>query len=166
MQFFGWVEASPFSTWLREDLWAFPYVLILHTVGLAFMVGVNIAIAVRALGAARGVPLISLSRYFRVMWSGFWVNAVSGVLLLIAYPTKALTNPLFYVKLLLIAVGIVLANAIRRHMATGVAGAGMSAPRRLRILAAASLVCWAFTITAGRLLAYTCTHLTVDTLCS
>jgi hypothetical protein len=166
MQFFGWVEAWPFGIWLREDLWAFPYVLILHTVGLAFMVGVNIAIGVRALGAARGVPLISLSRYFRVMWAGFWVNAVSGVLLLIAYPTKALTNPLFYVKLLLIAVGIVLANAIRRHMAVGVAGAGMLAPRRLRILAAASLVCWAVTITAGRLLAYTCTHLTVDTPCS
>ena len=36
------------------------------------------------------------------MWAGFWINALSGILLLIAYPTKALTNPLFYAKLVLI----------------------------------------------------------------
>ena len=32
-------------------------------------------------------------------------------------------------------------------------------------LAAVSLVVWAAAIAAGRLLAYTCTRLTVDTLC-
>ena len=38
---FGWVEATALSYWLRESpsLWAFPFVLILHTVGLAFFVG-------------------------------------------------------------------------------------------------------------------------------
>ena len=30
------------------------------------------------------------------------MNAASGILLLISYPTKALTNPLFYGKLALI----------------------------------------------------------------
>ena len=165
--FFLWIENSFLSVWLREatTIWAFPFVLILHTVGLAFLVGVNVAIDVRALGGAMGVPLISLRRYYRWMWAGFWVNAFSGVLLLIAYPTKALTNPLFYLKLTLIASGLVLAAKIRAYVTSGSIGATDAAPRRLRKLAAVSLLVWVASITAGRLLAYTCSRLTVDTTC-
>jgi hypothetical protein len=165
--FFLWLENWPLGVWLRESttIWAFPFVLILHTVGLAFLVGVNVAIDVRALGGAMGVPLISLRRYYRWMWAGFWVNAFSGVLLLIAYPTKALTNPLFYLKLMLIAAGLVLASRIRVYVTSGSVGATDSAPRRLRTLAAVSLLIWVASITAGRLLAYTCTRLTVDSTC-
>ena len=127
--FFVWIEATSLSTWLRESpsLWAFPFVLILHTVGLAFFVGANVAWDVRVLGFSAGIPLEVLRRYFMVMWAGFWINALSGVLLLIAYPTKALTNPLFYVKLALIAFGVWLAIRIRREV-HGPAGA----PTRLR----------------------------------
>lgn len=160
-----WLEATALSTWLRESpsLWAFPFVLILHTVGLAFFVGANVAWDVRVLGFSLGIPLDALRRYFLVMWVGFWVNAFSGVLLLIAYPTKALTNPLFYAKLVLIAFGVVLAFRIRREV-DGVATP--ADPSSLtRMLAAVSLACWVAVIFAGRLLAYTCTRLTVDFPC-
>ena len=163
--FFVWLEATSLSTWLRESpsLWAFPFVLILHTVGLAFFVGTNVAWDVRVLGFSLGIPLEALRRYFLVMWAGFWINAFSGVLLLIAYPTKALTNPLFFAKLALIAFGIVLAFRIRREV-SGLA-ARADAPPMARMLAAVSLVCWVAVIFAGRLLAYTCTRLTVDFPC-
>jgi len=163
--FFVWLEATSLSTWLRESpsLWAFPFVLILHTVGLAFFVGTNVAWDVRVLGFSLGIPLEALRRYFLLMWAGFWVNAFSGVLLLIAYPTKALTNPLFYAKLALIAFGVVLAFRIRREV-NGLA-APADAPPMARMLAAVSLACWIAVIFAGRLLAYTCTRLTVDFPC-
>ena len=165
--FFLWIENWPLSVWTREatTIWAFPFILVLHTIGLAFMVGVNVAIDLRALGGAMGVPLASLRRYYRWMWAGFWINAFSGVLLLIAYPTKALTNPLFYLKLTLIGVGLVLAAKIRVYVTSGAVGATDAAPRQLRKLAAVSLLIWVATITAGRLLAYTCTRLTVETTC-
>jgi hypothetical protein len=164
---FVWIEATAFSTWLREStsLWAFPFVLILHTVGLAFFVGANIAWDVRVLGLSVGIPLDSLRRYFLVMWAGFWVNAVSGVVLLIAYPTKALTNPLFYVKLALIGVGIVVVMQIRRDVRHAVVATAAVLPVRARMLAAGSLACWAAVIFAGRFLAYTCTRLMVDQSC-
>jgi len=163
--FFVWLEATSLSTWLRESpsLLAFPFVLILHTVGLAFFVGTNVAWDVRVLGFSLGIPLEALRRYFLVMWAGFWINAFSGVLLLIAYPTKALTNPLFYAKLALIAFGVVLAFRIRREV-NGLA-ARADAPPMARMLAAVSLACWIAVIFAGRLLAYTCTRLTVDFPC-
>ena len=162
-----WLETSSFSTWLREDpsIMVFPFVLILHTVGLAFLVGANVAIDTRVLGLARGVPLLSLRRYYLTMWAGFWVNAFSGVLLLIAYPTKALTNPLFYIKLFLIGGALYLARIIRGRMMAGTVAAGVRAPRHLRVLAAASLMVWAVSIFAGRFLAYTCSRLTWESSC-
>ena len=161
--FFAAIEANALSVWIREanTLWAFPFVLILHTVGLAFLVGVNVAVGARTLGVAPGVPLSSLSQFFGVMWLGFWVNAVSGVLLLMAYPTKALTNPLFYAKLVLIAAALALMMPIRRHMRHD---AGGPMTPRLKFFAALSLACWAASITAGRFLAYTYTYLSASDL--
>jgi hypothetical protein len=151
---------------VRESpsLWAFPFVLILHTVGLAFLVGANVAVDTRLLGMAAQVPLASLERFFLVAWIGFWVNAVSGVLLLLAYPVKAFTNPLFYAKLVLIAAALVMMQAIRRHMREHAMPEPVPIPGRMKVVAALSLACWAATITAGRLLAYTYTYLTVDDL--
>ena len=165
--FFIWIETSEFSIWLRESssLWVFPFVLILHTWGLAFLAGANVMLDVRVLGLALGVPLRSLERYFLVMWIGFSVNAVSGVLLLIAYPTKAMTNPLFYVKLSLIAAGLTLAIRIRRRLSVAPSSPSTPTPTRLRTLAILSLVCWVAAIPAGRLLAYTCTRLTWESPC-
>jgi hypothetical protein len=162
--FFTWIESWSLSIWLRESpsLWAFPFVLILHTVGLAFLVGANVALDVRVLGVAQGVPLRTLERYTLVMWSGFWINAVSGVLLLIAYPTKALTNPLFYVKLVLIGIGLGIAAKLRTRIRALPVPEAPVLPPRLKALAVVSLVCWAAGITAGRLLAYTYSRLTVD----
>jgi hypothetical protein len=157
---FIWIESTALSVFIREwpSLWGFPFILVLHTWGLAFLVGANVAIGARALGAAPSVPLPTLEPYYRVMWIGFWINAVSGVLLLIAYPTKALTNPLFYVKLLLIAAALVIAQRIRRELRHII-------PGPVSGLAALSLACWAGAIFAGRFLAYTCTRLMVESSC-
>ncbi len=155
---FAAIEASGLSTWLREDTWAFPVVLIFHTVGLALLVGANVAVDARILGLARGLALAPLERFFVIAWLGFWMNAASGVLLLISYPTKALTNPLFYGKLVLIAAAIMMMQSIRRAL-RGVVGdaskADVAIAQRMKLVAAASLLCWAASITAGRLLAYT-----------
>ena len=159
-EYTAWLEGTALSVWIREgSLWAFPIVLILHTVGLAFLVGANVALDVRLLGFARGVPLRSLLPFFKPMWLGFWVNAVSGVLLLVTYPTKALTNPLFYVKLGLIALLVAHAMWVRTQIVGNPSFDGARLPTMARVTAVAALVCWAAAITAGRLLAYTYNYL-------
>jgi hypothetical protein len=160
--FFVWLEATSLSTWIREStsVWAFPAILSLHTIGMGFAAGFNAAVDLRILGFAPSVPLLELRRYLPVMWSGFWVNAISGVLLLIAYPTKALTNPVFYVKLSFIALALVGVRFMARSVFGDASLDFEPAPRKCRLLAIASLVCWTGAITAGRLLAYTYSHLT------
>jgi hypothetical protein len=156
------LESSAFSVWMRESpsMFAFPGILATHTVGLGMLAGLNAAFDLRLLGVARSIPPSAFLRFLPVMWVGFWINVVSGVAVLLAYPTKALTNPVFYLKLGLIAATLGVLRIILRRT-----NAAQTAARTTKLLAAASLVGWAAAITAGRLLAYTCTRLTVDSVC-
>ena len=157
---FIWIESTALNRWLVESpsVFAFPFVLALHTIGLALLVGLNAALDFRILGVAPQIPVAAFTRFLPIMWAGFWLNAVTGVLLLIAYPTKALTNPVFYLKLVLIGVATAILLAVRRRLLSERMPA--SRPGRVKLLAVASLVCWAGAIIAGRLLAYTYDRLT------
>ena len=90
---------------------------------------------------------------------------MSGSLLLIGYPYKAFTNPLFYVKLSLIALAIYLVVKIRndvlRDRQDRKQRAEPSMWKRAKFLAGLSLASWMGTIAAGRFLAYTFTWLRV-----
>jgi hypothetical protein len=141
------------------SLFAFPGILAAHTLGLGLIAGLNAALDLRLLGAARGIPPAAFSRFLPAMRVGLWTNVVSGVVLLIAYPTKALTNPVFYLKLGLIAVALLILRHVLPRLDSTETGT------RMRLLAVASLLAWAGAITAGRLLAYTCTRLMVDYSC-
>jgi len=160
--FFSWLESTGLNTWIvsSPSLFAFPGILAAHTIGLALVVGLAVAFDLRLLGVAPNVPPNAFARFVPVMWFGLWLNVVTGIALLIAYPTKALTNPVFYLKLFLIAAGLQTLRATLRQVRDGFATA-----RSTKQLAALSLVFWAGAITAGRLLAYTCTRLTVDYPC-
>jgi len=156
--FFFWLEATPLSQWITQStsVFAFPAILSAHAIGMGLAAGINAAFALHILGVVRGFPSRELSRFVPFMWCGFWLNFASGVLLLIGYPTKALTNPVFYLKLGLIASAMGLYVLIRRRLFDA---ADAVNTRSLRLLAGASLACWAGAITAGRLLAYTYTRL-------
>lgn len=159
--FLIWLESTPLNQWIigSPSLLAFPGILALHAIGMGFAAGLSAAIDLRILGVAPAVPLPEMRRVLPILWAGFWLNAASGVLLLIGYPTKALTNPVFYLKLALIAVAMVLVRRIGRQLDPAAPGPWVP-PARLRQLAMVSLVCWAGAVTAGRLLAYTYIRLT------
>lgn len=165
---FLWLEATAPSVWLREatSVFVFPAILSFHAVGMALAVGVNAAMALRLAGVAPGVPIFEMKRFVPVMWIGFWMNTVSGLLLLLAYPTKALTNPMFYLKIGLIGAGMWLFFRMSDVMfpetsgAKTARGSGKTIGRMSeRALGIVSLACWASAITAGRLLAYTATRI-------
>ena len=142
------LEQTGLGTWVREapTLWAYPTVLFLHTVGLGFLVGINVAIDLRLLGTLGAVPLAGFARLFPIMWAGFWVNAASGAVLSVADASTKLTNPVFYVKMLFVAGGVLLILVKKREIA---------APgRATRVIAAASLLMWIGATTAGRLMGY------------
>jgi hypothetical protein len=149
------LEASSFSTWVRESpsIWAYPTILTLHTVGLGVLVGASWMVDLRLLGFAPAIPTTVLARAFPTMWAGFWLNAFTGVLLFVGDPMKATTS-VFLWKLGLVAVGVILMVVLKRRLAGGDierAGAGGG----LKSIAIASLVLWVAAIATGRWMAYT-----------
>jgi hypothetical protein len=148
------LEDSAFSQWVvgSESLLAYPTILTLHTVGLALVVGAAIVIDLRTLGVGEAIPFSTLRRAYRIFWVGFAVNLVSGCVLFASEATTKGVQPVFYIKLTLIAAALVITSAIRRRTMTP-AGTHTDAARA-RPLAIASLVLWGAAIVAGRLMAY------------
>ena len=154
MEYLVWLEETAFSTWMRESGPAFFSSLILHSVGMGFVVGVHVATNLRILGVAPRVPLSLMKRFFPVAWANLVVVA-SGGLLLVAYPAKALTNPVFYLKLAIVLAALFITRSLMNGMMQDPSHDAGLAPRNARVLAALSLVLWAGAVTSGRLLAYT-----------
>ena len=130
-------------------------ILFLHTAGLAFLVGPSIVIGSRTLGFPRSLPVGPLEKFYPIMWIGFWVNAVSGVVLLVADATTKFTNWDFYVKLAFIIVAVIALQMLRGRVFHNPAASDAAlAPNTARALAIIVLICWSGAIFAGRLMAY------------
>jgi len=145
----AWLENSGLGLWVRESLWGFPLALSLHAVGMGLLVGVHYALAARLLGAAQGLPWRALLPWQWLVWSSAALALLSGLMLVCAYPAKALTNPVFYLKLLLVVVGLWLFCVWRARVRAN------EVPVFPRWLAPALLLCWSAAIVGGRFLAYT-----------
>jgi len=149
------LQDSAFSLWVvgSDSLWAYPTILTLHTVGLAVIVGAAFVIDLRVLGVGRDIPLPQMRKAFGVFWTGFAINLASGLVLFAVDAVHKAGQPVFLVKLVLIAMAITITARIRR-IAFGKTADATPPPGAARSLAAASLALWAGAIVAGRLMAY------------
>ena len=148
------IEGSALATWTRESpsIWAYPTILTLHTFGLAIVAGANAVIDCRLLGMSPRIPIAALRPLFPIMWWGFALNFLTGVLLFMSDATHKAGQGVFWVKLALIALAVLVTLPVRGGLERQDASAAI-APR-LRLLALLSLVLWTAAIVAGRLLAY------------
>ena len=156
-EIFKTIEESGLSMWVRDNpFWA---ILSVHALGMALLVGASGVIALRVLGIPRDLPIAPLKRLYTPIWIGFWIQVVSGLLLLIGYPTKSLTNLDFYLKLVLILAGMVVMVKLKKRVFgdSGISEADMMS--RGKTMAILSLVFWLGVITSGRMLAYTYTYI-------
>lgn len=126
----------------------------LHTVGLAMVVGPNAVLDLRLLGAGSRLPLDSLRNVFRVMWIGFAINATTGLVLFVSEAGEKGMAWIFYLKLALIALALTVAVRVRRRVFGANAPPPDPIPLGVKAMAAASLALWFGAITAGRLMAY------------
>jgi hypothetical protein len=155
MDFLLRIEESGFCQWVREadSLFAFPGILLLHTIGMGLVVGINTTFDLRILGFAPAVRLRAFQKFFPVMWIGFWINAITGTILLAVNATKLTHNPDFYVKLAFIALAVINVQMLKKQVFNSPAEEALPTTR-VRILAMTSMFFWIGAITAGRLLAY------------
>ena len=154
--FLAQLEQTGFCTWVREStsLFAFPGILLMHTIGMGLVVGINAGIDLRVLGIAPALPLAPLEKFFPVFWLGFWINAITGTILLAADATTKLANPDFYIKMVFIALALINLRMQRNSLFRVVHADKRLLTTNDKILALTSLFFWLGAITSGRLLAY------------
>jgi hypothetical protein len=150
------LEQTAFFAWVSGggSVWGYPTILFLHTLGLATVAGMSAAISLRLLGFAPSVPLSPLIRFFPLIWAAFGVTALSGTILLLADATTKLANPVFYVKMALIVVALIVLQLIKTRVLADPQVDTKGLPGSARALSLASLFLWIAATTAGRLMAY------------
>jgi hypothetical protein len=151
------IEALAIAKAMRENLWLYPSVEIVHIVGFAILVGSVVMFDLRVLGLSKQVPVRALARHL-LPWSvgAFLLILPSGLLMFSAHAGDFLNNRAFQLKMaLLLTAGI---NAAIFHIGPFRSAAEWdthaTAPLGARVSVALSIVLWISVISCGRLLAY------------
>lgn len=157
----GALEASALGRAMREWLWLYPSVEIVHIVGIGLLFGSIAVLDLRLLGLSRNIPVRQLARHVLPWTAGSFLLIVpSGLLMFTAHATEFIQSNVFVIKMLLIlAAGL---NAALFHAVTFRTADVWDAedmrklppPPSARASAAISLVFWIAVIACGRLLAY------------
>jgi hypothetical protein len=157
-----WLEQSPLGHIVRESgPWTYPAVNLAHVLGIAALFGSVLVIDLTLLGIGRRrsatSPAAVVEAATPVAAAGFLLAAASGVGLLSSNGTEYIGNPFLLIKFPAIALGALNAVIVNRSSSWRALRAGqLSAAdgRRLRLMAAASLLCWTVAIASGRMIGY------------
>ncbi len=154
--FLVYLENMAFSQWVKDapTVWAFPTILIVHTLGMSIVAGVSAILSLVLLGFWPAVPIKPFARAFPLLWWGFGINAVTGTMMLVADATTKLTTLDFYIKMAFVFLGLWVLIRMRRQVFDDPQLDKAPVSGNAKVLAWASLGCWFGAIVAGRLLAY------------
>jgi hypothetical protein len=154
--FLVFLENMSFSQWVKDapTIWAFPTILIVHTLGMSIVAGVSAMMSLVVLGFWPAVPMKPFARAFPLLWFGFGINAITGTMMLVADATTKLTTLDFYIKMAFVFAGLYVLIRMRRQVFNDPQLDQKPVTGNAKVLAWASLGCWFGAITAGRLLAY------------
>jgi hypothetical protein len=151
------VEALAIAKAMRESLWLYPSVEIVHIVGFTILVGSVAVFDLRVLGLSKQLPVRALARH-TLPWAVAALALIvpTGLMMFSAHAGDFLGNKAFQLKMaLLLAAGL---NAAFFHTGPYATvrnwDVNATAPWAARLSVALSLILWIGVISCGRLLAY------------
>jgi hypothetical protein len=150
--FSDWLSATAFSQKIQVTSWAIPGIQTVHLLAIAGLFAAALVVALRIGGrglASEPLPVLA-RRYIGAIWWLLLVLFVSGSLLIVAEPGRTITNQVFYLKMIMVALSVVitlwLGSVARREL---------ERPSPVHVVAAAfTMVLWTGVIFAGRFIAY------------
>ena len=151
------IEHLPLAVAMRQELWLYPAVEIVHILGFVTLVGSILVFDLRLLGLTRSLPVRARARHV-LPWSfgALLLIVPSGLLMFIAHAGDLVGNTAFVVKMSLLF-GAALNAALFHSGVFRTAAAwdsGVAAPMVAKLHALVSLLIWISVIACGRLLAY------------
>ena len=157
----GAIEASSLGVAMRQWLWLYPSVEIVHIAGIGLLFGSIAVLDLRLLGFSRTLSVKALARHV-LPWTAasFALIVPSGLMMFTAHASDFIQSGVFVVKMgLILAAGL---NAALFHTITFRTAdvwdseemRKLPPPPSARLAGALSLALWISVIACGRLLAY------------
>ncbi len=153
-----WISKQPLSSALGTKFLTIPLLQTVHILSIATAFGSVLLMNLRVLGVTGMNLTISQTtqRYVPWIWGALLTLLLTGLGLIIAEPVRELINPIFWVKMAMIVVLVLLSIGFQ-HALRGAAIKRQAAPEGLtgvRIGAAGLILLWCVVIIAGRWIAY------------
>lgn len=158
LEFCKWLEQTPVGAVVRESLWLFPVIEIVHLLGMTALVATVAAFDLRLLGWAMRAQRVSAlaGRLLPWSWAGFAVQVVTGTLLFSSEAVHLYANPAFRMKLVLIFLAgvhaLVFHWTVYRDVATWDESAALPFPAKVAGLV--SILIWIGVVAAGRFIGF------------
>ena len=156
-EYLNGLESSSWAVYIRQSLWLYPALEIIHILGIVILVGAAFMFDLRLLGYSANLPVTGLARHL-LPWSqrGLLLIIPSGILLFITNAKTLGTDPVFWLKMSLLIVAAINVFVFHRfffkvHKSLKTSG---ELPFFTRISAVISIIVWIAIIACGRLLAY------------
>jgi len=148
-------EPSPgkFAELMTASKWWWAFMMDMHFVGLALLIGTVGILDLRMLGFAKQIPIDPLHRLIPWAMAGFGINLVTGILAFTGMGNYYTYDWAFWLKMLAI---LLLGLNVAAFYLTGAfesvegLGPGDDAPPLAKFIAATSLFLWFAVITLGR----------------
>ena len=137
---------------IQTTSWAIPGIQVVHILCLAtlFVLALNLSLRVAGRGLALESSRSLADRFVPAMGICLILLLASGSLLIIAEPSRTITNQMFYIKMSLLLVAVVLTLWLAK-----VARREPEKPSRLHVaIAVLCMLVWTGIVVAGRYIAY------------
>jgi hypothetical protein len=149
-----WLYGTALSSAIRDTSWIVPAVQAIHICAIAVVVSCALVTELRIAGVIAPDESVNViaQRYLPWMWRSLVVLVGTGLVMVIGEPGRVLHNEVFWVKMALVATGMILSLVLRRPLLA----AADTIPRRpAKSVAWMLLVLWVAVIFSGRWIAYT-----------
>lgn len=153
-----WLATTPLSHAILTAKWVIPTLQTIHILGVAVVFSSAMLLNLRIFGLfEREEPLPAVTRrLLPAIWPVLGILLLTGSLLIVAEPRRALINPTFVLKMGLLVAAVAVTAGLRSMLAPAAAGGtGRAEPVAGRALAGLSVLLWCGILFAGRFIAYT-----------
>jgi hypothetical protein len=156
LEFAEWLQATPFSVAIQSTLWLTPLLQTIHITMIAIVFVSMLSVALRVLGQIRtDEPLADVwLRFAPWFWGALGVMAATGLVLSISEPIRQVTALSFWLKMSLLAIGIISALSFGRVIRRAAGGTSAVSSGKARVVAVATVLLWVAIMFLGRWIAY------------
>jgi uncharacterized membrane protein SirB2 len=152
-----WLDQTWPSQIIQSRAWVVPTVQSIHILAFALVVASALMINLRLTGVfARDQSLDRIAaRFLPFIWWPMLVLLATGAIMIVGEPARALKNPVFQLKIVLVIAAVVVTCIFQRMRRNpGLGDPARGARSAARLVAFVSMALWVSIIFAGRWIAY------------